>query len=92
MAPKLINLNPIVSIKPPAAPSRNDAGGRNGLRTDQPGDHGPIKPSDPTNVLQNPTAPLAPLQDPNVKPVPIAPYRPVVNPPAPSHEGKQGKA
>jgi hypothetical protein len=84
MAPKLINLNPIVTIKPPpAAPSRNDAGGRNGLRTDLPGDHGPIKPSDPKNVLGNPTAPLAPLQDPNVKPVPSAPYRPVVNPPEP---------
>jgi hypothetical protein len=85
MAPKLINLAPIVSIKPPApAPSRNDAAARNaGLRTDLPGDHGPIKPSDPKNVLGNPTAPLAPLQDPNVKPVPSAPYRPVVNPPEP---------
>ncbi len=83
MAPKLINLNPIVSIKPPsAAPSRN-AGVQNGLRTNLPGDHGPITPSDPKNVLENPTAPLAPLQDPNVKPMPSAPYRPVVNPTEP---------
>jgi hypothetical protein len=81
--PTVITMSPIVSIKPPSAPAtigRKDGGG---LRTDQPGDHGPIKPSNPDNVSQNVNPQRPPMPDPQVAPAPSAAVRPVVNPPAP---------
>jgi hypothetical protein len=45
------------------------------------GDDGPIKPHDPSNVLQNPTPPTPLVPDPQATPPAVV--RPVVKPPEP---------
>jgi hypothetical protein len=47
------------------------------------GDDGPIKPSDPSNVAQNPSPPTPTFPDSQVAPGTSTVVRPVVQPPAP---------